>query len=267
MAVHRLILDRPLVSFDLETTGLDVKRDRVVEICCVKLLQNGDRRNFTTRLNPEYPISQEAARVHGIQDQDVQDKPTFRQIARELLTFFENSDLTGFNIESFDLPLLQAEFSRSNMTFPEHPVRIVDSRKLFVLKEPRDLRAAYRFYCGKELTGAHSAEADAEAAADILFAQVDRYSDLPSVVCDLHDVSHPMHPDWLDPDGKLVRKQGGIVFTFGKYKNERLDVVVKNDTPYLRWVISADFSATVRKIINDALDGKFPEASITDAAA
>lgn len=256
---QRLRLRRSMVSFDLETTGLDIRDDRVVEISCVKIDRDGTREILTHRVNPQMPIAKDATAVHGIRDEDVATAPTFEQLAAPLFEFFKGADLTGFNLEHFDLPLLTHEFARAGHKFPDGEVGVVDSRRIFMLKEPRDLTAAYRIYCDKELTDAHSAEADAIAAADILLAQVERYGDLPTDVQALHDFCHPTQPDWVDPDGRLLWREGKAVIGFGKHREKSLESLAKNNPGYLRWILTASFSDAVVAIVEAALRGEFPE--------
>ena len=198
-----LQLKRPLICFDLETTGVNTRHDRIVEISVVKTEVDGTRSVKTRRLNPTIPIPEGASAVHGIYDADVANEPTFRHVARSLFALFSGSDLVGYNVKNFDLPLLKAEFARANIDFPEADVRVVDPLVIFKTFERRDLQAAYAFYCDKTLENAHSAEADAVATMEILQEQVQRYEALPDTVDGLHDVCHPREPDWIDPDGKL----------------------------------------------------------------
>ena len=258
MAEQALILERPLVAFDVETTGLDVNNDRIVEISCVKLRSDGSRETYTRRVNPQRPICAAATAVHGISDADVATEPTFAALAPSLYGFLRGADLTGFNIEQFDLPLLAREFARVDLRFPEEPVRIIDSWRIFLRNEPRDLSAAYRFYCGRELEAAHSAEADARAAAEVLLAQVQRYADLPKNVGELDQYCHPTHPDWIDPDGKIMWCDDKAVLTFGKHKNRPLEYLACEDPAYLQWIATANFSEHVIKIVKAALKGEFP---------
>ncbi len=260
MTARTLKLERPLVALDLETTGLDAQNDRIVEISCIKLHPDGTRDVRTRRINPGVPISEAASAVHGITDADVAQEPTFEQVAKGLLAFLDGADLTGFNIEHFDLPMLTREFSRAGIQFPPQPVRVIDSWRLYMMREPRDLAAAYRFYCGKELVRAHSAEADALAAADIVLAQVQRYEDLPTEVDALHEVCHPVHPDWLDPDGRIVWKGGQAVLGFGKHRDRSLQSLAAELPDYLRWIAGAQFSPEVIAIAKAALRGEFPKA-------
>ena len=258
MGERTISLERPLVALDLETTGLDAVNDRIVEVSCIKLLPDGTRERRTRRVNPGVPISPEATAIHGIRDEDVAREPTFAELARGLLGFLAGADLTGFNIEHFDLPILIREFQRAGIVYPAEPVRVVDSWRIYLAKEPRDLKAAYRYYCGRELTQAHNAEADAEAAADVLLAQLARYPDLPLSVGDLHAYCHPQHPDWLDPDGRIVWKSGKPVLSFGKYRDRPLQALASEAPDYLRWMTSANFSTEVVTIVQAALRGEFP---------
>ncbi|MBN1961422.1 MAG: 3'-5' exonuclease [Deltaproteobacteria bacterium] len=258
MSERTLILTRPIVSIDLETTGLDAVNDRIVEISCVKLMPHGKRDIRTHLINPGIPIKPEATAVHGISDNDVAAAPSFTSMAPSLLIFLRNCDLTGFNIEKFDLPILQHEFARANITYPENPTMVIDSRRIYTMKEARDLSAAYRFYCGAELNHAHSAQADAEAAADILVAQVARYTDLPTSVDLLYELCHPTNSDWLDPNGRIIWKDNVAVLGFGKHRHRSLQAMVDENPDYLRWMATQDFSPEVLTIIKAALEGNFP---------
>ena len=261
MGARELKLERPLVSFDLETTGLDVHDDRIVEISCVKILEQGDREIRTYRLNPGRPISPEAISVHGIVDADVSHEPSFADLAQELLEFLSGADLTGFNLAHFDLPLLTREFERVGIQFPAPNTRVIDSRRIYTLKEPRDLSAAYRFYCDAELSGAHGAEADAKAAADILLAQIRKYTDLPTDLDDLEQACQADRRHWVDSHGKFIWKNNDIVFGFGKYFSKKLRSVVAEDPGYLKWMLQSSFSDDVVGIVEQALLGHFPARS------
>jgi len=258
MNERTLSLTRPLVSFDLETTGLDVKNDRIVELSCIKLNPNLSRETLTMRVKPGIPIPEAASRVHGISNADVANAPSFEEIADRLAEFMEGSDLTGFNIERFDLPLLRNEFARVDRVFPEGQVHVVDSHRIFIRQEPRDLSAALRFHCDRKLEGAHSAEADAVAAADVLLAQVERYEDLPTTVDELHSFCHKAPMNALDPDGKIIWQDGEPVLSFGKHRNRSLQHLAHKEPEYLRWISKSDFSDAVRGLVSNALEGQFP---------
>lgn len=251
-------LVRPLVSFDLETTGLDVQQDRIIEISCVKRQPDGAREVWTRRVNPERPIAPEATAVHGISDADLAREPTFAQIARPLAAFLYGCDLTGFNVERFDIPLLKNEFRRLGITFPAGPVCVVDSCRLFFRYEPRNLAAAVRLYTGEELVGAHGAEADAIAALDVLEGQLRRYDDLPLDVAGLEEACHPREPHWIDGEGKLVWVGEEAALGFGKNKNRTLRAMAREEPDYLRWMANGNFSDLVRELCDAALGGSYP---------
>ena len=256
--MSRLALTRPLVCFDLETTGVNTRHDRVVEICIVKIDVDGSREVRTRRLNPTIPIPAGATAVHGISDADVADEPTFRQVARSLYAVFSGCDLLGYNVKGFDLPLLAEEFGRVNIDFPEEGTSVVDPLVIFHQRERRDLSAAYAFYCDKALENAHSAEADAVATADVLLGQLERYEDLPSTVAELHEECHPRDPDWIDPDGKLKWDGDVPVLNFGGHRGVPLAELVRDEPSYLKWVLGADFPEPCCAIIRDALGGVLP---------
>ena len=259
MTTRTLNLTRPIVCFDLETTGLETKTDRVVEISCVKIHTDMSRETLTLRINPQMPIPQAAAAVHGITNEDIANEPTFDMVAGRLADFLSGCDLTGFNLERFDLPLLRNEFVRARITFPDGPVNIIDAHKIFIKKEPRDLSAAYRFYCDKTLDNAHSAEADAVATADILLAQIARYEDLPMDTEGLQNFCKSKPKNALDPDGKIVWNTSGMaVLSFGKHRNRTLQQLASQEPDYLRWISDANFSDEVRGLCKGALDGTFP---------
>lgn len=259
----RLRLSRPMISFDTETTGLDIANDRIVEICCVKLHIDGRRETRTQRLNPGRPIAPQAAAIHGITDADVAAAPRFEQAAADLHAFFAGCDLTGFNIEHFDLPLLTNEFARTGRTFPAPDTKVIDSFRIFTMREPRDLSAALRFYCNRELTSAHQAEADAVAAADVLLAQINRYNDLPDDVEGLHAVCRPA--DWLDGQGKIVWVDDEASISFGKNKGKSLRMLVDNDPSYLQWICRGNFAPDTIEIVRNALKGNFPSRTAPPA--
>jgi DNA polymerase-3 subunit epsilon len=265
MPDRTLTLSCPLVVFDLETTGLDPATDRIVEIGCVKLLPAARgkphaREVRTWRVNPGRPIPPAASQVHGISDADVATCPTFDALAREVLGFLEGCDLSGFHVEMFDVPLLAQEFERVGIDFPSWSPRVVDTRTLFVRREPRGLAAALAFYCGREHVGAHGAEADAQAAADVLLAQLSRYPDLDATVDALHAACHPVAEDALDASGKVRWVGGEAVLGFGKHTGKPLRQLAADTPDYLRWILKADFPADTKRIIGEALAGRYPEA-------
>ena len=257
----KLELKKPLVFFDLETTGLDVNSDRIVEIAMIKLYPDGSKDTFLTLVNPEMPIPSGATKVHGISNFDVMDKPTFEQIAQDVYDMLKDSDIAGYNLTSYDLPILINEFQRAGIDYSADDVNIIDVLTIFRLKEKRDLSAAYRFYCHKELKDAHSALKDTEATLEILLAQVEKYEDLPKNTEGLHKFCKQGNDKFVDPDRKFYWENGEAYFNFGKYRGTPLKIVAKEAPDYLEWMLNQDFSAPTREIIAAALRGDFPKKS------
>ncbi len=245
------MLDRPLVVFDLETTGTDLATDRIVEIAGLRIDTDGRREARTRRINPERPIPPEATAVHGIADADVLDAPTFRQIARSLLVWLDGADLAGFNIARFDVPLLERELRDCGLDLERVERRVVDAMIIFHRKERRDLAAAVQFYLGREHVRAHSAVADVEAAADVLDAQLRRYEDLPRGVAEL---AAWIAPEPSDRATKFTFRDGAPVFAFGRHVGRLLDEVARETPDYLRWLLDADFPPEAKRIVAEALE-------------
>lgn len=260
--MKNLQLDRPLVVFDLETTGTDTARDRIVQIALIRVESSGERETFVSLVNPGMPIPATATQVHGISDADVADQPPLEQLRGRIETLLAGADLAGFNSLNFDLPLLQTELQRVGGRIDLNGVRHLDAMRIFHKMEPRDLTAAYKFYCGKELSGAHDALADTEATLAVLDAQVARYDDLPGETAALHRFLNPDLDRYLDPLGKLIwNDEGQAVFTFGKVRGMSLqDVAARKDSRgYLEWILKSDFSQEIKSIIRAALNGVFPK--------
>ncbi len=251
----RLVLKRPLVVFDLETTGTDIVRDKIVEVALVKLQVDGTRDRLVHRVNPGIPIPAETTAIHGISDADVADKPKFEVLADEILAFIGDCDLGGYNALKFDIPILQNELRRIGKTLSLAGRSLVDPQRIFFLREPRDLTSAYRFYCGKELVGAHGAEADAEATLEVLLGQLDRYTDLPASVEELHEI---VSEGLIDSEGRFRWREGEAVIGFGKNRGQTLRDMATKSPEYLRWMIGAEFSDDVKNIAREALAGRFP---------
>lgn len=258
--MKNLDLDRPLVFFDLETTGIDPARDKIVEICVLRVEPDGSRESRTRRINPGRPIPPAASAVHGIRDEDVATEPAFRQIARGLLDFLRGADLAGFNVARFDLPLLDREFRDAGLDLELSDRRVVDAMTIYHRKERRDLSAAVRFYLDREHEGAHTAEADVTATEEILDAQLARYEDLPRTVKDLAAWTRGVRPGAVDQSGKLVRKDGEVVLGFGKHQGKTLRRVAEENRGYLEWIVRSDFPPDAQEIVAAALRGEFPEA-------
>ncbi|MDO4190640.1 MAG: 3'-5' exonuclease [Bacteroidales bacterium] len=237
----KLNLKRPLVFFDIESTGLNIAKDRIVEISYLKVYPNQTRESKTMRLNPECPISTEATAVHHITNDDVKDCPTFRQVAHELASVFQGCDIAGYNSNRFDIPLLAEEFERTETDFDLKRCQPIDVQTIFHRMEQRTLTAAYRFYCNKDLEGAHAAAADTEATYEVLCAQLEHYGDaLPNDVEALSVFTSQTRN--VDYAGFIVLNEvDKPVFGFGKYKG-RLVTEVLNEAPgYLSWILNADF--------------------------
>ncbi len=254
-----LNLRRPLAFVDLETTGTSPTSDRVVEIAILKVHPDGTEDFRCNRVNPGVPIPSEATAVHGISDAEVADEPPFASYARSLNDFLVDCDIAGFNVAGFDLKMLEAEFRRAGVAFSREGRTVIDAMAIFHQKEPQDLAAAVRFYCGRDFPEAHSSEDDARAAADVLRAQLERYDDLPRDVDALHELLNPMDPSWIDPDGKFRWSGSDAVIAFGQHKDRTLQDLAAAEPDYLEWMLGQDFSPEVMRIIRDALSGRFPE--------
>lgn len=245
-----LILSRPLVFFDLETTGTDTSKDRIVEISLVKLFPDGKEEINTFLVNPGIPIPAEASAVHGITNEDVKDKPSFSQFAPTLLEILANSDLCGYNLVKFDFPLLRMEFARNHIDFNIIGVNIIDPMRIFMKNEPRDLTAALKFYCNENLENAHSAEADTIAAKKILLAQIEKYADVPNTVSELSTYSLEGTKRSADISGKLVYNENNeIVYAFGKNKGRK----VVDERDYAQWMLDSDFPTDTKLLIRHLL--------------
>jgi DNA polymerase-3 subunit epsilon len=257
--VHDLVpLDRPLAVLDLEATGIAPHRDRIVEIGVLKIYPDGSKIMRRRRINPGMPIPPEATQVHGIHDEDVANEPEFKNVAATLFELLNDADLAGFGIVQFDLPMLRTEFERAGMDFPIEGRRILDAKAIYHSMEPRDLSAAHRFYCGEPFKAAHSAEADTLATYRVLVAQLRRYEQLPRSIQELHRISNPRQADFVDSEGKLVWRNGEVHFNFGKHRGVPLREVCVADTQYVRWLVAKDFRADLKKVLAEALEGRFP---------
>ncbi len=246
----KLELKRPIIFFDLETTGIDTSRDRIVEISMVKIMPDGERITKTRRINPQMPIPESSTAIHGITDEDVKDCPSFAQVARSLEKFIEGCDFGGFNSNRFDLPVLVEEFLRSGVDVDFKRRNFIDVQNIFHKKEQRTLVAAYKFYCGKDLTDAHSAEADTLATYEVFLSQLERYEDLPRDIEALAVFS--TQNKTADFAGRiLINEQGIEVFGFGKYRNESVETVFARDPSYYGWMMNGDFPLYTKKVITE----------------
>ncbi len=244
----KLNLRNPLIFFDLETTGIDVALDRIVEISYLKIFPNGDEESKTMKVNPTIPIPPKVIAIHGITDDDVKDAPRFSEIAKTLTKVFEGSDFAGYNSNKFDLPLLAEEFLRAGVDVDLKKRKFIDIQVIFHKKEQRTLGAAYKFYCDKNLEDAHTAEADTRATYEVLKAQLDRYADLPNDVDELSKYSsHNRNADFL---GRIIYDDEGIeIFNFGKYKGQRVTDVLKKDQGYYAWMMNGQFPLHTKNVL------------------
>ncbi|MDB2589137.1 exonuclease domain-containing protein [Bacteroidia bacterium] len=241
-------LTRPLVVFDLETTGINTQKDRIIEISMLKVFPNGDEELRTYRVNPTIPIPKDSSAIHGIFDQDVADKPTFNQLAKEIEHFLELCDFAGFNSNKFDFPLLVEEFYRAEIDFEIDNRKFIDVQRIFHTMEPRNLSAAYKFYCDRNLENAHSAEADTIATWNILKAQLDRYDNLPKDVKGLHEYSGQSRN--VDLAGRFVYDNNKVaVFNFGKHRGKPIEWVLEKEPSYYKWMMDGDFPLQTKRVL------------------
>lgn len=241
----QLNLKKPIIFFDLETTGVDVTHDRIVEISMIKVLPSGEEIEKTRRVNPGIPIPAEATAVHHITDADVANEPSFRQIAKSLANEMVGCDIAGFNSNRFDIPMLDQEFQRAGVKFDFTKARFVDVQTIFHKKEQRTLVAAYRFYCGKELDGAHSANADTRATLEVLKSQLDRYDDLPNDIEELSKFSQINRN--VDFMGRLIYNDDDKeVINFGKYKGKIAENIIRKEPSYYDWIMKSDFAQNTK---------------------
>ncbi len=241
----KLQLKKPIIFFDLETTGINLMSDRIVEISLIKVMPNGEEIEKTRRINPGIPIPEEASKVHGIYDEDVASCPSFKQVAKDLANIFTGCDIAGFNSNRFDVPMLDQELRRAGIKFDFSKACFIDVQTIFHKREPRNLIAAYKFYCGKDLTDAHSANADTRATYEVLMAQYDRYGDLPTDMAELSEYSGFHH--CVDLMGRLIYdEQGREVINFGKYKGCVAADVLRKDPGYYSWILQGDFSENTK---------------------
>ena len=246
----KLNLKRPIVFFDLETTGVATAKDRIVEISMVKVLPDGEQIVKTRKLNPGMHIPAEATAIHGITDEDVKDEPTFAQVAKSLELFIRGCDFGGFNSIRFDLPVLVEEFLRAGVDVDFKRRKFIDVQNIFHKKEQRTLVAAYKFYCDKDLEDAHSAEADTLATYEVLMAQLERYPDLENDIDKLAEFS--TRGEAAAYAGRILfNEKGEEVFGFGKYKGRPVAEVFRAEPSYYAWMMNGDFPLYTKKVITE----------------
>lgn len=243
-----LNVKNPLVFFDLETTGIDLSKDRIVEICILKVMPGGKTEVKTRRVNPTIPIPASSTAIHGIKDEDVKDCPTFKEVAKSLVQYVEGCDFAGYNSNKFDLPLLAEEFIRADVDFDLKKRKFIDVQTIFHKMEQRTLSAAYKFYCDKDLENAHSAEADTIATYEVLKSQLDRYDILKNDVDYLSEFSSKTRN--VDFAGRIVFDDKDVeVFNFGKHKGRPVVDVLSSEPGYYAWMMHGDFPLYTKKVL------------------
>lgn len=245
----RLNLKNPLVFFDLETTGTNINTDRIVEICYLKVYPNGNEESKTMRINPEMHIPEASSAIHGIYDADVADCPTFKEVAKDIARDLEGADIAGFNSNRFDVPVLVEEFLRAGIDIDLTRRKFIDVQVIYHKLEQRTLSAAYKFYCGKNLEDAHTAEADTRGTYEVLKAQLDRYPDV--LENDINFLSeYSSYNKNVDFAGRIVYDDKGVeVFNFGKYKGMPVAEVLQRDPGYYGWVLNGDFTLNTKNVL------------------
>lgn len=252
-------LDRPLVIFDIEATGLSPRADRIIELAAIRIDPDGTKTKGYWLLNPTVSIPLETTALHGIRDEDVAGCPTFQEKALEILMFFGESDLGGFNAGHFDVPMLEEEFARAGVKFDADRRRLLDAQKIFHSREPRNLAAAVQFYCGKSHEDAHGAEADAEATLAVLEGEFQKYPDLPHDMEALDRTFNPIDPFNADRRGFIRWVDGKLTVNFGKKKGQLVSDLVEKDPGFLRWITKNDFPMDTRTICENALKRIYPD--------
>lgn len=258
----KLNLKIPICFFDLETTGTNIQHDRIIEIAVTKVTPTGEIIRKTNLINPTIPIPAESTVFHGISDEDVKGKPTFKEVAREYAKLFEGADLSGFNIIKFDVPMLVEEFLRADVEFDYARKKIVDSQKIFHLMEKRTLKAAYQFYCGKSLDNSHSAESDTDASMEVLLAQIERYENqdvtdpignkIGEIRNDMSILSKLTSDGMVDLAGRMIQTpKGDVIFNFGKHKGKEVKSVLKEEPAFYDWVMNGDFSLDTKRKLTE----------------
>lgn len=258
----KLNLRNPLCVFDLETTGTNIIQDRIIEIAVIKIMPNGETIRKANVLNPTIPILPESSAIHGISDEDVKGKPTFKEVAKEYIRFFEGADLAGFNVLKFDIPMLVEEFLRAGVEFDYSRKKIIDAQKIFHLMEKRTLGAAYRFYLNKEIENSHTAEADTEATMEVLLAQVARYEGqdvvdglnkkIGQIQNDIETLSKLTSSGMVDLACRMaLNSKGEEVFNFGKHKNKLVTTVFKEEPSYYEWMMNGDFPLDTKRKLTE----------------
>ncbi len=248
----KLQLKKQIVFLDIESTGLNLTKDRIVEIGLLKINADHSQERKIWRFNPELPIPEEITKIIGIKDEDVADKPLFKNGAKELQHFIGSADLAGFNIFKFDLPMLMEEFIRAGIDFDLSKRKVIDVQRIFHTMEKRNLSAAYSFYCGKELIDAHSAMADTDATFEVFAAQLEKYEELGDNIDSINAAIGNPDDNIIDLVGRIVRHEDGSeMFNFGKYKGHKVTDVLKKDPGYYNWIMTSDFTEYTKKKLTE----------------
>ncbi|MDR1680660.1 MAG: 3'-5' exonuclease [Prevotellaceae bacterium] len=247
----QLNLKNPIIFFDVETTGLDTVKDRIIEISLLKVFPDGREETKTRRLNPTIPISKEAQAIHGISDSDVADCPTFATIAKSLAAYMEGCDMAGYNAIKFDIPILAEEFIRAGVNIDFRKRKVVDVQTIFYKMEPRTLTAAYKFYCNKNMENAHQAEADTRASYEVLQSQLDRYGVLQNDIASLAALS-ANNKKLLDYAGRFIlNDKGEAIITFGKHKGQRVADILRKEPAYYSWIMNGEFPLDTKRVLTE----------------
>lgn len=251
----KLHLTRPLVMLDLETTGLDIAHDRIIEIALIKIETDGSRSTYSKRVNPQMPITPESSMITGITDEMVKDEPTFEVIAEEVATFIGNADLGGYNSNKFDIPVLAEEFLRAKSDFDVSARKFIDVQNIFHKMEQRTLAAAFQFYCGQTMENAHNALYDTQVTLDVFMAQLEKYPDLSKDVEGLSEFSRQGNNEIADFAGRLAKnKDGQVLYNFGKHRGKTVEEVARIEPGYFGWMMDADFPLFTKQVLRKEME-------------
>lgn len=251
-------LERPLAVFDIESTGLNPRTDRVIELSIVRVEPCGRQEVKTWLVNPEIPIPRESTEIHRITDAEVASCPPFSSVVDEVDAFLSGCDFAGYNLIHFDIPILEEEFMRCGRDLDASSRRVLDAQKIFHKKEPRDLSAAVKFFCGREHDGAHGAEADALATLDVIKGEFERYGDLPDTMDGIEREFNNLDPANIDRSGRIRWVNGEATISFGKKKGKTLRELHDTDVGFLKWIVRGEFPLDTRKIAENAMNGIYP---------
>ena len=245
-------INKPLVFFDIESTGLDITKDKIIEITILKLSISGRKNTFTFRINPEIPIPSENSKIHGIYDKDVKNSPSFKKVGNKIKKLLYKCDLVGFNILKFDLPILIEEFKNNKISFSINNINIIDVQKLYHLMEKRNLSSAYKFYCNKTLKNSHSSFSDTMATYEIFLNQLKKYDNqevfdlkgnkMGKISKNLNKINNTLNNNMIDLEGRFIMDNDDPVFNFGKYKGKKIKEILKTNPGYFNWIIKGKFS-------------------------